>query len=71
MDEASIANKTKFDCDKCDYQATFKINLKEHIESKHQGIKYDCDKCDNQATLKRNLKEHTESKHQSWTTLEV
>ena len=37
MDEASIANKTKFDCDKCDYQATLKRNLKEHTESKHQS----------------------------------
>merc|ERR1711974_280031 len=47
-----------YPCDHCDYQATRKSQLQEHIQSKHEGINYPCDHCDYQATRKSQLQEH-------------
>ena len=38
-------------CKYCDYQATQKINLTSHIQSKHEGIKYACNLCVFQTTI--------------------
>ena len=54
----------KYACDLCDYQATYQINLTNHIRSKHEGVKYACDQCDHQASHPSNLVIHIQSKHE-------
>ena len=50
-------------CDQCEYKATQKGNLKQHIESIHENITYPCDQCEYKSTWKGNLKKHIESIH--------
>ena len=45
----------------CEYKATEKENLKEHVESKHQGVSLACDQCGYKAPQMSNLKRHVES----------
>ena len=54
----------KYACDKCDYQATRKNILNQHIQAKHEGVKYACDQCDYQASYKWDLSTHIQSKHE-------
>ena len=52
-----------FHCHHCDYQATDKHHLIQHIQSLHEGIKYPCPHCDYQARAKPALKKHILGKH--------
>ena len=36
---------TKLPCNKCDYIATFRGNLLQHLKSRHEGVEFPCDKC--------------------------
>ena len=54
----------RYDCEQCDYQSIYKKNLKEHIETKHDGInRYACKECDYQSSRQDSLKKHIETKH--------
>jgi uncharacterized Zn-finger protein len=54
----------KFDCLECDYQATRKSNLTQHINTVHRGIhKFKCDQCENSFTASRSLARHIQSVH--------
>ena len=55
---------TKHGCNQCDYQATTQSHLKQHIQSKHEGVKYACDQCDYQAIYQTTLTRHIQSKHE-------
>ena len=57
-------NEKRFNCDKCDFTAPKKDNLKTHIESMHVEKRYTCDKCDFTAPKKESLKTHNESMHE-------
>ena len=57
--------KFKLCCNICNYQATLKHHLREHIEYKHEGVVYGCDKCDHQARTQRHLKQHIREHHES------
>ena len=50
-------------CNLCDYQATMKGNLKQHIQSEHEDIKYSCDQYNYQFRKKISLLEHNEVEH--------
>ena len=54
----------KFNCDKCDYNATDKTIVQRHVKSLHEEIRHDCDKCFFRATGKTNLQRHFESLHE-------
>ena len=54
----------KFQCDSCDYTTTRAYHLRQHKESKHEGIIYPCDQCDYAATRASHLKKHKEFKHE-------
>ena len=44
----------KHPCDQCDYTATQRGYLSQHIKAKHEGVKHPCDLCDHKATLQHN-----------------
>ena len=48
-------------CDECEY-STNKQYLKQHKQSKHDGVRYPCDQCDYAATDPSNLNKHQQSK---------
>ena len=42
-------------------------NLKQQIESKHEGVRYPCDRCWEYAgTTTSSLKQHIKCKHERW-----
>ena len=51
-------------CDKCDYEATLKSNMKVHKQAMHEGISYNCDLCRYVSSTSRTLSLHQKSKHQ-------
>ena len=48
----------------CDYQATTQSYLKQHIQSKHEGVKYPCNHCDYKFTSQGSLTRHIQSVHE-------
>ena len=50
-------------CDQCDFQATTRVGVRQHVKNKHEGIRYNCDQCDKQFTKKINLQNHIDSVH--------
>ena len=55
-------NKKLYKCPHCKFLGT-KSDLKQHRESKHEGIRFSCHQCDYQGS-KGNLKQHREAKHE-------
>ena len=53
----------RYPCNKCEYSATKRNHLTEHIKNKHEGVRYPCDKCEYAATRATNLRIHIKSKH--------
>ena len=53
-----------FSCEDCDYTATTKMGVYQHVQSKHEGVCYTCDQCEYKATQKGNLKTHVKAKHE-------
>ena len=51
-------------CEQCGYQATWLIQLKQHKESKHEGVIYPCNHCNYHTTRQCDLKKHKESLHE-------
>ena len=47
-----------YPCDQCDFKATIKGNLTQHVQSIHEGVTHQCDQCDYKATQKGNLTIH-------------
>ena len=58
----------KYPCNKCEYEATQKSSLKNHIQSKHEGVWYDCNQCDYKAKQLGILTTHVKLKHSGITT---
>ena len=59
----SVHGERQFPCNYCNYQATRKHVLIEHIQFKHEGKKYSCNQCDVQETTNAKLRKHLLSKH--------
>ena len=53
----------RFDCPKCDYNATQKGNMKNHMGAVHDGIIHACNQCKYKVSTKRYLALHMRSKH--------
>jgi len=53
-----------YSCDQCEYVATFKSHLKQHKESKHDGVRYPCNQCKYSAADQSTLRRHQKSKHE-------
>ena len=51
-------------CSKCNYKATQKCHLQQHINAIHEGVKYPCDQCNYKASRKENLQRHIHSNHE-------
>ena len=49
---------------KCDYKATERGSLSQHIKSIHEGERYPCEKCDYKATQKGSLRQYIKSIHE-------
>ena len=49
---------------KCDYKATERGSLRQHIKPIHEGEQYTCEKCDYKATQKGSLRQHIKSIHE-------
>ena len=52
-----------FSCDQCDYKTKWKIHVREHIESVHEGTNYPCDQNDFKANRASLLNRHIEVVH--------
>ena len=67
--EKKIANiKTdsdQFSCNQCEKQYSYKRNLKQHVESAHEGIKYPCDICNREFNQKVHLVTHMKLVHKT------
>ena len=63
IDFSTVHKGPKINCEKCDFQATSKANIKIHKETVHEANKFNCDKCEFQSTSKDNLKKHKDTVH--------
>ena len=61
--ESGIEKEEQHSCDQCDYSASRRDKLKQHVNAKHFGIKYQCDMCPYEASRSDKLKVHKEAKH--------
>ena len=55
------------ECPECGKVFSLKKNLREHIQSVHEGVKYACRHCDYQATQQGNLRTHIKKNHEDLT----
>ena len=55
--------RRSYPCGQCNYKATHKPHLKQHIKSIHEGERYPCDQCSYKATIKSSLRRHQLKKH--------
>ena len=53
----------RFLCDQCNYKATRKDTLFQHINSIHKGIKFPCDQCEYKAGGRGTSLNHIRSIH--------
>ena len=53
----------RYSCDQCDYKATQKGHLRQHIDSVHGDKQYSCDQCDLKSKWKGSLKQHIDTVH--------
>ena len=53
----------RYSCEQCPKKFTRKAYLREHIESKHEGMVYKCSKCSKSYALIKNLKAHLNKVH--------
>ena len=60
----NIHEWVKYPCSECDYEATQKNHLNEHIKFIYEGVKYSCSECEFKATAKSNLNTHIKSIHE-------
>ena len=44
--KSCIGNEELFSCEKCDYEATRKDHLSDHIKRHHEKVILTCDKCE-------------------------
>ena len=65
-DEKSLTlhDKKQYLCDQCDYTSAQYVTLKNHKQSKHEGIRYPCDQCDYKAPRIDSLKKHIRTVHE-------
>ena len=59
----SKEDKSNYNCDKCNYAGSKRLDLKLHIQSKHEGLLVNCDYCSYKAISKQRLKSHITEKH--------
>jgi len=60
------AEEKKFFCDKCNYSARFKANLKTHIDSIHDIVTYQCNQCQKIFSRRSALNKHTKTIHKGF-----
>ena len=53
-----------YPCDQCHYSAKSARTLRQHQQSRHEGIRYQCDQCTYAATKASDLKVHREARHE-------
>ena len=53
----------KYPCDQCDYQASYKTNLRDHIAAKHSDNILKCDHCDYQTKWRQSYYSHLKTTH--------
>ena len=51
-------------CDQCEFKATSKVGIRQHVKNKHEGVSYPCNQCSKQFTTVTELKYHIRSKHE-------
>ena len=54
----SVHGNVRYSCNRCDFKATWKQSLKEHIDTVHEKVQYSCNQCDYKVTTKKYLKRH-------------
>ena len=59
-----FCHTVKHPCNQCDYTATFRSNLYQHIKSRHEGKLIPCNQCNYKATHKDDLLTHINSRHE-------
>ena len=55
---------TKYFCDSCNFQASYRSDVISHKKIVHEGIRKKCDECDYQSKHTRELRNHMEKQHQ-------
>ena len=62
--KSEVGHTVMFCCDQCDYKTTQKCNLRNHLESIHEGTEYACKQCNFRCNFLGNLKKHVQNKHE-------
>ena len=60
----SVHEGIKYECDHCNYKASYQSSLKTHKMTVHEGIKYECDHCHYKANHRNSLKKHSITFHE-------
>ena len=53
-----------YPCSQCEYKATRKRHLRDHVQSVHEGVVHPCNLCDYKTTNNRSLTKHVQSIHE-------
>ena len=53
----------KYPCDRCEYEATSRGNLKAHIDGKHSDVVHSCEQCNYTTAWKAHLSKHVKNQH--------
>ena len=54
---------TKYNCDTCQFQASWKNDLMRHMKEVHLGTRFKCDQCSYETSRNYLLKKHVKAKH--------
>ena len=59
-----VVQEDPLKCNQCDYRATRRQSLKQHVESMHENVKFKCPNCDKAYSNKTHMLNHKKATHQ-------
>ena len=65
-DCTGLKKNRKYNCDECDFGSHSTVNLRMHIESKHEGVIHRCKDCNYKTQNERELTRHRKTIHEKY-----